>query len=171
MNQAVLGLALTYVALAALMLGIFLFTRLSVWIKFLCVIVVSGFYFMTYQSLQGMLGWPTQQQLPEQFQLMASSITEPDGSTGEKGRIHIWGTAFIDNKPAKEPRSYELPYDLDLHAALDEALRKQRRGNVQLGRRLEKINDEKRPTDTSRYGELRQRIEFFDLPDPELPEK
>jgi hypothetical protein len=171
MNQAVLGLTLTYVALAALVLAIFLLTRLPVWIKFTFVLAVSGFYYLTFYSLQGLLGWPTQQTLPDQFQLMASSIIEPDEDEGEAGRIHIWATSFIDNKPAPEPRAYELPYDLELHSALEAALKEQRRGNIQLGRKKEGKTTEDMARDLSKYGSKREKIEFFDLPDPEVPEK
>ena len=171
MNQAILGLTITYIALAALLLGIFFLARIPAWIKFSCIVLVSSFYYLTFYSYTGLLGWPTQQQLPEQFQLMASSITEPDDTVGEPGVIHIWVTSFHDNKPAREPRAYELPYDLDLHAALDDALSEQRRGNVQLGRRLEIIEDPTLPRDTSRFGQKRENLEFFPLPDPELPEK
>lgn len=171
MNQAVIGLTICYVALAALLLGIFMFTRLSVWIKLASVIVVTSFYYLSYQSHMGILGWPTAQQLPEQFQLMASSITEPDNTTGDPGVIHIWVTSFRDNRPEREPRAYELPYDLDLHASLNEALAEQRNGKIQLGRRKVEVEDEELPTDMSRLGQKRQRFEFFALPDPELPEK
>ena len=171
MNLAIIGLTITYVALAALLLGIFLLARVPAWVKLSCIILVSSFYYLTYQSYIGLLGWPTQQQVPEQFQLMSSIITEPDESSGDPGVIHIWVTTFTNNRPDREPRAYELPYDLELHAALDTALREQRRGNVQLGRRLEDVNDPELPKDMSRFGQKRQRLEFFALPDPELPEK
>jgi hypothetical protein len=173
MNQAILGLSITYVALAALVLAIFLLTRLPAWIKLLCVILVSGFYYMTYHSLQGLLGWPTQQELPDNFLLLSSSITEPDETTGDPGRIHVWLNAFTDdNQPALEPRAFYLPYDLELHSSLEAALKKQRRGNVQLGRsKKEAANHDDTPTDLTRYGQKRTVIEFYDLPTPELPEK
>ena len=85
--------------------------------------------------------------------------------------IHIWVNAFEDNKPIREPRAYELPYDLELHASLNEALAEQRQGKVQLGRRLEESGDENLPRDSSRFGVKRQMLEFHELPDPELPEK
>lgn len=171
MNQAILGLTLTYVALAALLLGIFLLTRLPAWIKLLCVILTSSFYYITYVSLQGVLGWPTKQELPEHFQLLAASITEPDENTGERGSIHLWLSTFVDNKPTKEPRAYELSYNLDLHISLNEALMKQQRGHVQIGKRLEQLDDENLPKEKKHLSEVQQRFEFFDLPDPELPEK
>ncbi len=171
MNQAVLGLTLTYVALAALLLGIFLFARVPAWLKLTCVIVVSGFYYLTYNSYQGLLGWPTGQKIPEHFQLLASSITEPDDDTGDPGSIHIWLSTIIENQPATEPRAYELPYDLELHSALEEALKKQRRGNVQMGRQKMMAEPEALPRDATRYGQKRQKLEFYDLPDPQLPEK
>lgn len=171
MNEAIIGLTICYVALAALLLGIFLFARISYGIKLFLVVLLSGFYYLNFHSINGILGWPTEQQLPERFQLLASMITEPDESSGEKGVIHIWVNGFENNFPAPEPRAYELPYDLDLHAALDDALREQRRGNVQMGRRLEEIDDPNMPKDSNRFGQKRQRLEFFNLPDPELPEK
>lgn len=171
MNQAVLGLTLTYVALAALVLGIFLLTRLPVWIKFISILLISSFYFLTYYSLQGLLGWPTQQKLPDTFQLLASSITEPNEDEGTAGRIHIWATAFVDNRPADEPRAYDLPYDLELHSALEAALKEQRRGNIQLGRKKEGETTDDIARDLTKYGQKREQFEFFDLPDPEVPEK
>jgi hypothetical protein len=173
MNQAILGLSITYVALAALVLAIFLRTRIPAWIKLFCVILVSGFYYMTYHNLQGLLGWPTQQDLPESFMLLSSSITEPDDTTGDPGRIHIWLNAFTeDNTPALEPRAYYLPYDLELHSSLEAALKKQRRGNVQLGRSKKvAAKEDETPSDLTRYGQKRYVVDFFDLPDPELPEK
>ena len=73
--------------------------------------------------------------------------------------------------PAAEPRAYELPYDLDMHAALEAALKEQRRGNIQLGKKIEAETTDDIAKDLSKYGEVREQIEFFDLPDPEVPEK
>lgn len=171
MNQAVLGITITYVALAALLLGIFFHSRVHVWIKFTCLIMVTSFYYLTYTSLQGVLGWPTQQELPKHFQLMAATITEPDESIGEKGRIHLWLTSFVDSKPADDPRAFEMPYELDLHKAVDQALSDQKRGRVKLGRSEEIVKGSDIPKDWTRYGQKRQKLKFFDLPDPELPEK
>ncbi len=171
MNQAIIGLTLTYVALAALLLGIFMLARVPAWLKSCCLLMISGFYYLTWYSYAGLLGWPTRQALPEHFQLLASSITEPDQSHGEAGHIHLWLNAFEDNRPVAEPRAYVIPYDLKIHAALDEALSKQRQGKIQLGRRVIVSNDESHPTDTSRLGQKREGIEFSDLPEQELPEK
>ncbi len=171
MNQAIVGLSISYVALAALLLGIFLLSRTSVWIKFICVFLVTGFYFLTYQSYLGLLGWPTRQDLPAQFQLMASSITEPDERNGDPGSIHIWITDFEDNKPVKRPRAFELPYDLELHASLDKALEQIRQGKIQLGRNLQKVEEAILPPDASRLANRQHKLEFFDLPEVRLPEK
>ncbi len=171
MNQAIIGLTITYVALAALLLGIFLLARVPTWLKFLTLILISGFYYLTWFSYQGLLGWPTAQDIPDEFQLLSSQITEPDEQTGDPGVIHLWLNTFIDNRPADEPRAYEMPYDLETHAALQEALNQQRQGKIQIGRKTARVNDPERPTDTSRYGQKRYKLEFSKLPDPELPEK
>lgn len=171
MNEAVIGLSVTYVALAALLLLICIFTKIPSWIKLSSIILITSFYYLTFNSYLNLLGWPANQKLPKDFLLLASYITEPDNSLGESGVIFIWVSTFEDNLPAKEPRAYQLPYDLELHASLDEALRQQRRGKVQLGRTVEYIKNTDLPKNMSRFGQKRQKIEFYALPEPELPEK
>ena len=171
MNQAVIGISLSYVILAALLVSIFILARVPVWIKFVCIVFVSSFYFITYSSLSGMLGWPTKQTIPDDFQLLSSVITEPDNTKGDKGSIHIWVFSFVENLPVKEPRAFKLPYTHELHASLEDALKDQRNGKVKLGRRVQRQVNTALHTDASRYANKEYILEFYDLPDPELPEK
>ncbi len=170
MTEAVIGLTVAYVALAALVVALNIYSRWHWWIKALTIIGVCGLYFLTYDSLKGLLGWPVRAELPDRFMLLASYITEPNKTTGADGVIHIWATSLTGHKPAAQPRAYQLEYDADLHGQLAQADQQIRRGIIQLGRK-----DETAPAgeaaDRSRFNRPQARILIYDLPDPELPEK
>lgn len=172
MNEAILGLSLAYVALAALLAGLVVLSHWPLWIRAGCVVLVTGFYFVTYISLNGMLGWPTRDLLPKRFLLVASSVREPDKTSGDDGLIHVWVTSLDGDRPAAEPRAFELPYSAELHGQLEDALKNQRKGNVQIGTAIAVDGSGREiPTDTSQLARQTQRIEIGDLPDPRLPEK
>ncbi|MEQ8232633.1 MAG: hypothetical protein RLW61_12970 [Gammaproteobacteria bacterium] len=170
MNETVLGIIVGYAALAALLLVMCLETRFSAWLKTLAIVVVAAFYFHTYDALLAALGWPTRAPVPTRFQLLSSWVNEPDKKTGEKGSIELWAVTLTEAGPARSPRAYRLAYDEQLHQQLDEANRQLRNGLIQVGRAEPRGEDAELP-DSARFADVRQRIEFADLPDPELPEK
>ncbi|MGR8920500.1 MAG: hypothetical protein ACU85V_12860 [Gammaproteobacteria bacterium] len=170
MNETVLGIIVGYAALGALLLVMCLETRFSVWLKTVAIVVVAAFYFHTYGALRDALGWPTRALVPERFMLLASWVNEPDKKTGEEGSIEVWAVTLTDEGPMRSPRAYYLDYDEDLHQQLDEANRQMRNGLIQIGKAELGANDPKTP-DSARFADVRQRIEFAELPDPELPEK
>ena len=57
-------LAIVYALLAFLLLVLCLGTRWRWSLKVALVLVVSGFYLISYQSLRGMSGWPADDELP-----------------------------------------------------------------------------------------------------------
>lgn len=172
MNEAVIGLALAYSAVMAILAGLVIFSPWALWIRAGCVLMVTALYFVTYTSLSGMLGWPTKQPLPERFIVLASSINEPDKREGTDGSIHIWATSLEDDRPALRPRAYALPYSTAIHNELAEADKRRREGNVQIGLATTfEGGPEQRPTDQTRMADPDQRITIEDLPDPRLPEK
>lgn len=172
MNETILGLAAAYVAIAALLIGLLIHGRWPVWVKLGCVLLVTSLYFVNYESLRGLMGWPTQTQMPARFLLLASSVTEPDKTTGEKGVIYVWATSLEDDYPADEPRAYELPYEQTLHSQLEDALKNMRKGVLQLGEATTVDENGKQiPRDTSRFARQEQTVLFYDLPDRKLPEK
>ena len=171
MVEAIVGLSVAYAALAALLLSLHIFATWPVWVKLALIAAVTALYFVTYQSLSGMLGWPARAELPERFLLLASSIKEPDKTTGDAGVIHLWVTSLESAQPADRPRAYALPYSRDLHSQLEDANRNMRNGILQLGRRILVTNDSDVPRDPRRLARNRERLEIYDLPDPQLPEK
>lgn len=172
MSEGTLLLVLAFVALTALLITALIATRLPLLIKAMLTLACVGLYATSYLGWQSVQGWPTPAKpLPERFLLHASVIDEPDPAAGTAGVIYVWLSDLVDGQPAEQPRAYRLAYDKPLHAELEEALRNMRNGNVQLGR-VTRISDmPDRPTDLRRLGQRRDKITFYDLPDPALPEK
>ena len=172
MNEGIFLLVLAYVALTAFLATALISTRLPLLIKTVLIFATLGLYLASYIGWRAIQGWPVASYpLPERFLLHASVIEEPDKATGSKGEIYIWLSDLIEGTPADLPRAYRVAYDKALHADLEEALRNMRNGNIQLGRVTQVTDRPDRPTDLQRLGERRDRIRFYDLPDPALPEK
>ena len=120
------------------------------------------------------LGWPVARDvLPNNFKLVSSIIYEPNSSAGNRGVIYVWA---IDVQRAWEntppPRSYELPYIKELHKKLVTAQNKVKKGIDQLGEVTRVETGEM----STKVGAAQARnesiaINFYDLPDPSMPEK
>jgi hypothetical protein len=74
-----------------------------------------------------------------------------------------------DGKPAAQPRAYRLPYAKDLHALLNEGMKKVREGVSQVGTSEPKVG--KGGLSWLRPGNDEQSVKLRDLPSPQLPEK
>lgn len=137
------------------------------WAKTLVVAGVTALYFVAASALDGVWGWPSRSALPERFVLLAAVIEEPGKTT--PGALYVWVNALENGKPAKQPRAYRLPYSKDLHALLDEGMKKVRQGISQLGSAEPKTG----PKGFSwlRPGSEEQNVKIRDLPVPQLPEK
>lgn len=171
MIESTTGLVTAYVLLAALLASVLLLSNLARWVKAAAVVIVTLFYFVTYHSVFGLMGWPTSVALPEKIIVLASYTLEPDKESGEDGLIYIWADAIIDARPAGVPRAYRLPYNTELHASLEDARKKSRSGQFQIAVSGTGEKRPQTPTGTSGLFAASQEIEFLDLPDPKLPEK
>jgi hypothetical protein len=171
MTEVLFGLVLAYVFLLALLMLMLLYTRWPWLLKAVMVLLVCGFYLLSYKVWREAQGWPSTAALPERFLLHASVIEEPDQSKGSKGQIFVWASDLAGHRPAAQPRAYRLPYDKQVHSALEDAMQNMRNGIVQLGHAREMQEDPSQPRDLTRFGEHRRELEFTALPDPALPEK
>ena len=137
------------------------------WLKACLLVCVTVFYFFAHDEVNNLAGWPTAERLPERFQLLAAVIEEP--TAHNPGALYLWVNAVQDGRPLPQPRAYRLPYTKDLHALLNDALRKIREGVSQLG-----TLDPKRGRpglSWLRPGSDEQVIKLRDMPKPQLPEK
>ena len=172
MIEGTLLLVLAYVALTALLVTALVTTRLPLPVKAVVAIGAVALYVASYRGWQAIQGWPAATaRLPERFLLHASVIEEPDAESGAAGAIFVWASDLAGGGPADSPRAYRLAYGKELHADLDEALRNMRNGTLQLGRVSRVAGTPDRPRDLTGFGEQRETLEFYTLPDPALPEK
>ena len=171
MTETLALIILAYVFLLAMLALVLIYGRIHWLFKALLLALTAAFYQVSYQGWKQAQGWPTQAHLPDKFLLHASVIEEPDEEKGTPGRIFIWGSDLKGSFPASEPRAYELPYDREIHSGLEDALRNQRNGNVQIGGVSKGTEQGDQPRDMTGLGEEQQKLEFTNLPDPALPEK
>ena len=91
-------------------------------------------------SLENLLGWPSNQSLPEKFQVHWIEIKEPNKKTREQGAIYVWATNLnqtdkeegwdgwrrlfvsFNNYDPREPRAYRLAYSKQDHEEAEKAL-------------------------------------------------
>ncbi|PWV62436.1 hypothetical protein [Plasticicumulans acidivorans] len=170
MTAAWIGLSAAYALLALLLASLWLHARLPLWVKFTAVALVTAFYFVTWRTLPGFMGWPSSEPLPARFQLLASEIQEPEPQRGFAGVIHVWVVDLAGDRPAAAPRAYRLDYDKPLHALFADAMKRIRQGVPQLGSRTDDVRVGV-PLDRSRFADGRDRLQLGDLPQARLPEK
>jgi hypothetical protein len=156
-----------YVALAFVAGLALLASHWPSWAKALVVLGVTGLYFGAEVTLDDVWGWPSRHALPERFVLLAAVIEEP--TKARPGALYVWVNALEHGKPAERPRAYQLPYSKDLHALLNEGMKKVRQGVAQMGTAEPKSG----PKGLSwlRPGSDEQNVKVRDLPSPQLPEK
>ncbi len=161
------AVVLSFAALALLCVLALLWSRWPMWLRALLVAGVTGFYFYADDQVHGMWGWPSADALPERFVLLAAVIEEPTAKS--KGALYVWVNALENGKPSAQPRAYRLPYAKDLHALLNEGMKKVRQGVSQMGTAEPKTG----PKGFSwlRPGSDEQNVKIRDLPVPQLPEK
>jgi len=170
MTQTLWLLGGAYVALGVLVLALNIRSGWPVWIRLACIVLVSALYFVTWQSLQDLRGWPTRLNLPPHFLLNASSVVEPDEADGSPGHIYLWVTPVVDDEPVDMPRAFLLPYSRDLHTRVQRARDAMRNGQLQMGDATVSTGNQ-RINNPSNFAQDHQEIDLHNVPEPSLPEK
>jgi hypothetical protein len=162
-----LALTLSFAALVLLCTMALLWSRWPGWLKGLLVAGVTVLYFWGNDVAHNLSGWPTPDVLPERFVLLAVVIEEPNNKSS--GALYVWLNAIEGGKPVAQPRAFKLPYSKDMHALLNEGMKKSRQGVSQMGTAEPKRG--KKGLSWLRPGSDEQEIKIRDLPAPQLPEK
>jgi hypothetical protein len=187
---AVIGLVAAYVVLAVLLLSLNLTSLWRWWIKGAAIIVTTLFFGVTFQTLNGLMGWPTRQKLPTRFTMVWSLVVEPDKKTNSPGCIYLWAEELDGNNvPSSTPRSYQLPYSDALARQIAGAQEKRDRGVEVMGRleearspqevlktdikigRIERNGEENGAADTVPFMDDGAQLSFEELPPVILPDK
>lgn len=152
------GLVLAYVVLAVLLLFLVLYVSWHWGVKVVMILVVSGFFYVTYLSIPDFFGWPTAHYRPEKLRLVAIYIDAPR-------KIYLWGHDLKEGIAAARPRAFELDYSERLNNSLNKAANKLKKGFPMIG--------EFRPPQNSKaFGEgLLTKPDDFELVIYDVPEQ
>ena len=170
MALGITGIIAAYILLALLLLSINLYSKWSWQVKAATIVLTSAFYVVTYYSLPALLGWPTSQNPPSQFRLLAAHVVQPDKEKNTSGTVYLWLSKIINMTELSEPRAYEFDYSTELHEKIINV-------NAKLDNDIAQIGEFKEPDDIfnevneQRRGVRSIKIEFYDLPDPLFPDK
>jgi hypothetical protein len=171
MTLGIAQLITGYVVLAAVLAGLNIFSALSWLTKAVLLVATSAAYLALYFSFAPLLGWPSSDDLPKRFGLIALYVQEPDRITGAKGNVFFWVTDKTSQNTV--PRAYLLDYEPELHARAKEARAKLHKNVPQIGEATS--GDEADLMKMGKPGEERQgakshkfTVKFFDAA-PEAP--
>lgn len=131
MDARMVVLPIFLLLLAGLVLWFTIGTRGRWALKLLMIIVTLSSTLAVWRSLGTYQGWPTADQLPDNFQLVAAEVLEPGTpNSGPYGMIFLWvrgatgGSHTMTTLGYKttytEPRAYRLLYTRDLHEQIVE---------------------------------------------------
>ena len=106
-----LFLILAYLVVTTLLLCFYFYSEFSRLTKNLTVLLVTLSYFYTWFSVEGLLGWPSQQEMPSQFRVLWIDINEPDKGNSEDGEIFFWVKELNKvDQPYGKPRAYSIKW-------------------------------------------------------------
>lgn len=182
MTGTVIGLALSYTVVAALLLNLNLNSAHAPWIKLTTILLVTGLYAGTWFGARNLLGWASPEPLADNFRVLWIALDEPDKSTGTPGAIYYW-VRNLDAAgfPVGEPRAHRVTWsEASAEAALD-AIDRMEEGELLNGRmsRNQVSEAESQPDGIDYAGERAHAgdgldpllIEFSRVPPPALPPK
>ena len=136
-------LSIAFVIISATVLWFSIRTPGRIIIKAMLIPATVWYALVLYYSVPNLMGWPISQSIPDNSQVLAIRIKEPDLKHNDPGAIYFW----VDVKPGSkiseptlmaqinpknifsynsktQPRAYQLPYSRKLHKAIVEAQRK-----------------------------------------------
>ncbi len=171
MILGITGIIAAYIILGLLLLSINLYSKWSWPVKASTIIITSIFYLVSYYSFPPLLGWPTSQNPPAQFRLIAAHVSQPDKEMGKNGSIFLWLTEIKNMSDSSKPRAYELQYSNELHEKIINVKAKLDKDIAQMGEFKEPDDKTMVEINEQRRGVKSVEIEFYDLPDPLFPDK
>jgi hypothetical protein len=191
MTLPLAGVVGSYVLIAVLLLSLNLASRWRWGIKAAAIAITTVFFGLSYASIGGLIGWPSEARVPEHFQLHWAIVVEPDKLNGLPGSIYLWVERLDEkNMPAGTPRAFKLPYSRELADRIGRAKQRIEQGTDQAGTARDLEVPEGEPDEDRRLAGSPRRqdqpgstgdptafiqhvpsIEFEDMPPPALPPK
>jgi hypothetical protein len=138
-----MGLSTAFVIISAIVLWFSIRTPGQIIIKAMLIPVTVWYGLALYYSVPNLMGWPVSKSIPDNSQVLAIRIKEPNPKSNDPGAIYFW----VDIKPNSnsseptlkaqlnpksvfsynsrtQPRAFQLPYSRKLHKDIVEAQRK-----------------------------------------------
>lgn len=122
-------LSLAYVLPLALLVLIWSSRRPRRRWKLLLSSLLPFLYLWHWIGLKQIEGWPSNQALPDQFELISADVVEPNPAKNLSGSIHLW----LRHQEQERPRAYRLEYSRALHKSLHETRQRIAQGQQQMG--------------------------------------
>lgn len=138
-----IGLSIAFVIISAIVLWFSIRTPGQIIIKAMLIPATVWYGLVLYFCVPNLMGWPISQTIPDDSQIIAIRIMEPDPKHNDPGAIYFWVNLKPDSnnpeptlkaqlnpknafsyKHKTHPRAYQLPYSRKLHKAIVEAQRK-----------------------------------------------
>lgn len=136
--MSTVGIPLAFVAAAAVLLWILIWTPGRWVLKAVAIVVLMALSLALWSSFSEIAGWPAEDELPETFVLLGAVYREPPkGAADGEGAIFVWLQPIdVQNtKRADDPRCIKRPYSRELHKQLEEGMGQVRRGRRVVGKR------------------------------------
>jgi len=191
MTLPLAGVIASYLVIAVLLLSLNLTSRWHWTVKAAAIATTTGFFAVSYVSIGGLIGWPSEARMPEHFQLHWATVVEPDKLNGLPGSIYLWVEALDEaNMAAGTPRAFRVPYSRELADRIARAKERIEQGKEQAGTARDLDLPDSEPDEDRRLAGAPPRegepastgdptafiqhmpsIEFDDMPPPALPPK
>ena len=131
MMESLLFLGASYAVVAALLVALCVNLAGRRSLKIALITLVSVFYGLTWIGHQNTLGWPTSEQMPDQFRVLWITIDEPNKVTQDMGGIYFWVRELDEaGIPQGVPRAYHVPFTAQAAEEAQAALGKMEEGKV-----------------------------------------
>ena len=173
MNTEILFIVICYVFIGFLLVLFNLRTTYHWIVKSSLIVITMIFYIFTYNSFRDLVGWPTNESLPDRFRLISAQIYEPNALINSEGAIYLWVTDMDELAGLGIPRSFKLDYNKELHEKVSKSLVDLKNGVPQMG---ENSDQEEKGMISSiikkeKVSTISTTLKFFDMPNQLLPEK
>jgi len=172
----------TFILLGGLILWFVIGTK-GYWpLKMILITMTVCFSLLLSQTMENVRGWPTDDELPYEFNVHWVVIKEPSKADhNNKGGMYLWVTDLSGD--GRQPRAYRSEYSREKHEDAQEALEMIMGGKKVGGRRGEGEGDGEGDGEGGQKGQGEgngtgggslsnsPEIIFHELPPPKLPEK
>lgn len=172
-------LTLAYVAVAALLLNLNLATPRRGVIKVAAIALVTALYVGAWHGHKALLGWASDEPLPERFRLHYATVEDPDKASRTPGTIYLWVSSLDGPAGMREPRAYRIKWNPETARSVLDALAEVERGVAMEGAttglgdtgRVRMIEPTDRAQADSGAAASPGTIDFRPVPTPALPPK